>query len=167
MNVQQVWKNTMNVNECANVHDDLPETYNVNTNTKSKDPYSVSKPEDRPKIKIKHRVDSLSMGKFTLAKLSAANEGPVPPLKSRSKSPSKVQAGLDYFRKLENIISKLPTQISHTNFEISHTTPSKRKLGARTPAGITSKSSDKFTQVEDNYGESPAKKQRGAGGQNN
>ena len=133
-NAQQVWKTETNANEYANVRDDPPETYSVKANTKSKDPYSVSNPEDRPNLKIKHRVDTVLKGKFTLEKLPAAKEGPVPPVKTKVKSPSKVQADLEYFRKLESIISKLPPQISHT-------TPSKRKLEARTPAGIQSNNS--------------------------
>ena len=153
-NVHQSCMNVRNVPECKSV---LPETKLESIKTRSEDPPSVSNMEDRPRFKVKYRENNTSRGKFNLA---LANEGPVSPSNSENiRKSSSVQAGLEYFRKLEKIIVNLPNSNQTAN-----KTPGKRKIvtdmkGARTPACISTWI--KSRSVRDNSEESPAMKQRG------
>ena len=155
-NVYPTCMNVKNVPECAN--DALPETKIVSDKTWREDPHSVSKVEDRPKFKAKYRVNNSSGGKFNL---TSTNESPVSPRNSaNNRKSSSVQSGLEYFRKLENIIINLPK-----SSQTSHITQGKRKFvtdnkGARTPASISTKMNSR--SARDIFGESPAKKQRGS-----
>ena len=156
-------------NECMkNVS--LPDNLLVNVEIGSKDPHSVSNnknSEERPKLKIKYRVNNTSNGKFHL---TPANGSPVRSrnLENIHQKSSSVQTGLEFFRNLENSVKN-----STISTSILHTTPGKRKLvpdvvGERTPVSISDRLVSDVTRSENILLESPAKKQRSCrhGGQN-
>ena len=155
-------------NECKkNVS--LPDNLLVNVEIRSEDPHSVSKnknSEDRPKLKVKYRVNNTSNGKFNL---TPANGSPVSrKLENIHQKSSSVQTGLEFFRNLENSVKN-----STESNSILHTTPGKRKLvpdvvGERTPVSISDRLVSDVTRRENILLESPAKKQRSCrhGGQN-
>ena len=148
-------------NECKkNVS--LPDNLLVNVEIRSEDPHSVSKnknSEDRPKLKVKYRVNNTSNGKFNL---TPANGSPVRSrnLENIHQKSSSVQTGLEFFRNLENSVKN-----STESNSILHTTPGKRKLvpdvvGERTPVSISDRLVSDVTLSENILLESPAKKQR-------
>ena len=123
--------------------------------------------EDRPKLKVKYRVNNTSNGKFNL---TPANGSPVRSrnLQNIHQKSSSVQTGLEFFRNLENSVKN-----STESNSILHTTPGKRKLvpdvvGVRTPVSISDRLVSDVTRRENILLESPAKKQRSCfhGGQN-